>query len=131
MTELELPDGQGFEMLAASLRADSADLPAFLEVLAAKLDDALPGLVTVKRSGGIFAKRKPVAQIEVGLDDRRFTATVRGPVVDTFVAHEVRGVRLSGDAVPLDEWLGQLGQGLNAFARRSAVGSEALRRLLG
>jgi hypothetical protein len=128
---MEPADGQGFEMLAASLRADSADLPAFLEVLAGKLADALPGLVTVKRSGGPFAKRKPVAQIDVSLDDRRFTATVRGPLIDTFVAHEVRGVRLSGDALPLDAWLNQLGLGLNAFAQRSAVGSAALRRLLG
>jgi hypothetical protein len=127
---MEPADGQGFEMLAASLRADSADLPTFLEILAGKLADALPGLVTVKRSGGLFAKRKPVAQIDVSVDDRRFTATVRGPVVDTFVAHEVRGVRLSGDAVPLDAWLSQLGQSLNEFAERSAVGSAALRRLL-
>lgn len=130
MTELDLPDGQGFEMLAASLRADSADLPAFLEVLAAKLVDALPGMVTVKRSGGLFAKRKPVAQIDVSVDDRRYTATVRGPVIDTFVAHEVRGVRLSGDAVALELWVSQLGQSLDAFAQRSATGSEALRRLL-
>ncbi|MDX6229715.1 MAG: hypothetical protein QOI76_3105 [Frankiales bacterium] len=127
---MEPADGQGFEMLAASLRADNADLPTFLEILAGKLADALPGLVTVKRSGGLFAKRKPVAQIDVSVDDRRFTATVRGPVVDTFVAHEVRGVRLSGDAVPLDAWLSQLGQSLNEFAERSAVGSAALRRLL-
>ncbi len=127
---MAVPDGQGFELLAASLRADSADLPGFLEVLAVKLADALPGMVTVKRSGGLFAKRKPVAQIDVGLDDRRFTAAVRGPVVETFVAHEVRGVRLSGDAVPLDVWLGQLGQSLDAYAQRSAIGSDALRRLL-
>jgi hypothetical protein len=127
---MEPADGQRFEMLAASLRSDSADLPAFLEILAVKLGDALPGLVTVRRSGGLFAKRKPVAQIEVSLDDRRFTATVRGPVVETFVAHEVRGVRLSGDAVPLDAWLSQLGQSLTEFAQRSAVGSDALRRLL-
>ena len=124
-------DGQRFELVAASLRADSADLPAFLEVLAGKLSDALPGLVQVKRSGGMFARTKPVAQIDVSLDDRRYTATVRGPVVDTFVAHEVRGVRLSGDQVPLDTWITELGQGLEVFARRSAVGSEALRRLLG
>jgi hypothetical protein len=131
VTELDLPDGQGFEMLAASLRADSADLPAFLEILAVKLADALPGLVTVKRSGGMFAKRKPVASIDVSLDDRRFTATARGPVIDTFIAHEVRGVRLSGDSVPLEAWLTEMGNSLDGYARRSAAGSAALRRLLG
>jgi hypothetical protein len=127
---MQLPGGQGFEMLAASLRADSSDLPTFLEVLAGKLADALPGLVTVKRSGGLFAKRKPVASIDVSLDDRRYTATVRGPLIDAFIAHEVRGVRLSGDAVDLETWLTQMSNSLDAFARRSATGSEALRRLL-
>jgi len=128
---MQLPDGQGFELLAASLRADTADLPSFLEALAAKLADALPGMVTVKRSGGLFAKNHPVAQIDVSLDDYRYTATVRGPMIDTFIAHEVRGVRLSGDAVPLDEWITQMGAGLDAYAQRSAMGSAALRRLLG
>jgi hypothetical protein len=128
---MAVPDGQGFELLAASLRADSADLPAFLEVLAGKLADALPGMVTVKRSGGLFAKRKPVQQIDVSIGDRRYTALVRGPVVETSVAHEVRGVRLSGDPLPLDAWLNQLGQSLDAFAQESAAGSQALRRLLG
>jgi hypothetical protein len=130
---MELPDGpdpQQFEMLAASMRADTVDLPAFLEALAIKLADALPGLVSVKRSGGVFAKRKPVSQIDVSLDDRRYTASVRGPMIETFVAHEVRGVRLSGDVVALDVWLSELGNGLDAYAKRSAAGSAALRRLL-
>jgi hypothetical protein len=131
VSEIQPFEPQGFDMLAASLRADSADLPSFLEALAAKLADALPGMVTVKRSGGLFAKNHPVAQIDVSLDDHRYTASVRGPMIETSIAHEVRGVRLSGDAVPLDEWITQMGAGLDAYAQRSALGSAALRRLLG
>lgn len=123
--------GQGFELVAASVRADSADLPTFLEVLASKLSEALPGMVVVKRSGGLFARNKPVSQIDVTVDDHRYTAVVRGPALDTSVAHEVRGVRLSGDQLPLDAWIAELGRSLEAFAQRSAVTSEALRRLLG
>jgi hypothetical protein len=131
MQPVDGSDGQGFELVAASIRADSADLPAFLEVLAVKLADALPGMVVVKRSGGLFARNRPVSQIDVTIDDHRYTATVRGPVLDTSVAHEVRGVRLSGEQVPLETWIADLGRALDAFARRSAVTSEALRRLLG
>lgn len=131
MQPLDGSDPQGFELVAASIRADSADLPAFLEVLAVKLADALPGMVAVKRSGGVFSRNRPVAQIDVTIDDHRYTAAVRGPVLDTSVAHEVRGVRLSGEQVPLETWIAELGRGLDAFARRSAVSSEALRRLLG
>ncbi len=131
MSELELPDdGQSFDLMAASLRADSADLPAFLDVLAGKLTDALPGMVTVKRSGGMFSKSKPVSQIEVSLDDRRYSLNVNGPRVHASVAHEVRGVRLSGEDVPLDTWLTELGNGLNSFAAEHASGAAALRRLL-
>ena len=128
---MEAFDPAGFDLLAASLRADSVDLPTFLEALAVKLADALPGMVSVRRSGGMFAKKHPVQQIEVSLDDRRYSATVRGAMLDTFIAHEVRGVRLSGDAVPLDAWITQMGAGLDAYAQRSAMGSAALRRLLG
>jgi len=36
-------EAEDFEMVAASLRADSADLRTFVEALAAKLEGALPG----------------------------------------------------------------------------------------
>ena len=79
MQPLDGSDPQGFELVAASIRADSADLPAFLEVLAVKLADALPGMVVVKRGGGVFSRNRPVSQIDVALDDHRYTAAVRGP----------------------------------------------------
>ena len=37
----------GFELVAASLRADATDLAAFVEALAVKLEGALPGSVRV------------------------------------------------------------------------------------
>ena len=36
---------EDFETVAASLRADAADLPSFIEALAVKLEGALPGRV--------------------------------------------------------------------------------------
>ena len=123
-------DPQGFDMLAASLRADTADLPSFLEAWPPSSPTRCQAWSTVKRSGGLFAKSHPVAQIDVSLDDHRYTAAMRGPMIDTSIAHEVRGVRLSGDAVPLDAWITQMGASLDAYAQRSAMGSAALRRLL-
>ena len=41
----------GFELVAASLRADATDLAAFVEALAVKLEGALPGSVRVERRG--------------------------------------------------------------------------------
>ena len=45
-----------FDMVAAGLRADAADLDAFVEALAVKLEGALPGRVTIARQGGLFSR---------------------------------------------------------------------------
>jgi hypothetical protein len=37
------------DLLAASLRADASDLGAFVEALAVKLEEAVPGAVRVER----------------------------------------------------------------------------------
>jgi hypothetical protein len=49
-------DALSFDLLAASMRADAADLHTFLEVLAAKLESALPGRVTVRRRAGLLLR---------------------------------------------------------------------------
>ena len=47
----EASDGEGgFELLAASLRSSGGDLESFVEVLADKLERALPGRVVVERA---------------------------------------------------------------------------------
>src|SRR2546423_181318 len=49
----------GFELVAASLRADATDLAAFVEALAVKLEGALPGSVRVeRRGGGLFSREE-------------------------------------------------------------------------
>ena len=60
------------DLLAASLRADSGDLDAFVEALAVKLEAALPGQVEVERRGGLLGGRKRVRRIEVTLGDQRY-----------------------------------------------------------
>jgi len=47
-----------FDMVAAGLRADAADLDAFVEALAVKLEGALPGRVAIARHGGLFSRSK-------------------------------------------------------------------------
>ena len=59
------------DLLAASLRADAADTGAFVEGLAAKLEETLPGRVNVKRArSGLFGP-KLVKEIAVDAGDER------------------------------------------------------------
>src|SRR5262245_58954256 len=96
----------GFELLAASLRASSGDLTTFVEVLADKLERALPGRVVVERRAvRRFSREKRVVRVELGLGDDRFIAVVRGGALETRCARAVRGVVLKSELVPLDGWL--------------------------
>ena len=62
-----------FDMVAAGLRADAADLDAFVEALAVKLEGALPGRVTIARQGGLFSRSKRVREISVDMGECRYS----------------------------------------------------------
>ena len=57
--------GQDLDLITASLRADANDMSTFIEVLAAKLEDAIPGLVRVTRMRGRLFGAKQVGRITV------------------------------------------------------------------
>jgi len=128
---LGVREGGGFELLAASLRSSGSDLGVFVEVLADKLEQALPGRVVVERRGlRRFSKEKRVARIEVSLGDNRYTVLARGGVLETRCAKVVRGVVLKSEVLPLAGWLEALGRELAVEAEASEQSRLALDQLL-
>lgn len=124
-------DEGGFELLAASLRASSGDLKTFVEVLADKLEQALPGRVAVERRAvRRFSKEKRVARIELALGDNRYIAVAQGGALETRCAKAVRGVVLKSDVLPLDAWLEALAGELAIEAEASEQSRLALEQLL-
>lgn len=121
----------GFDLVAASLRADAADEKTFLEVLAQKMQEALPGGVEVRREGGLFRKEHPVAEIVLTLGDWIFRLErSRGGRLIAERSHVVRGVVLSSERVDTDEWIASLTHALVESSQHSGVAAEALRRFL-
>lgn len=124
-----------FEMVAAALRQDSADVTTYANVLTGTLADALPpGCVTVERertmSDRLRGRDGDPSRIVVRLGERTlFLATAHGrPVAE--IHHEVRGVVLSRDQVALDVWIEALARELITQADADARAAEALRRLI-
>ena len=119
------------DLLAASMRADSGDVGAFVEGLATKLEDVLPGRVKVQRGRRGLVGPKLVRTILVDAGGQRLELMRGGGD-----AIETRRARLSGGIVlktePLDteEWLAALGESLAAEADRSERTRQALERLL-
>jgi hypothetical protein len=118
------------DLLAASLRADTADLGAFVEALAAKLEEAVPRAVRVERKrDGMFGP-KVVREISLDAGDRRLQLRAEHGNVQCRCARLSGGIVLKSEDLQTDEWLTVLSEALADQARSSATTREALERLL-
>jgi hypothetical protein len=119
------------DSLAASLRADSGDLGAFVEGLAAKLEDVLPGRVRVTRGRRGMLGPKIVRRIAVDAGDQRLELLRSdGDAIETRRSRLSGGIVLKSESLDTDAWLGALGEALTAEAERSEQTRQALERLL-
>ena len=118
------------DLLAASLRADSSDLRAFVEGLATKLEEAVPGRVRIdRRRSGMFGP-KEVQSVAVDLGDRRLELRTERGTVQTRCSRLSGGIVLKNEVLETDEWLAALSEALAAEAKRSETTRKALERLL-
>jgi len=119
------------DLLAASLRADSGDLGAFVEGLARKLEDVLPGRVTVQRNRrGMFG---PKIVRKIALDagpERLELLRSEDDVIETRRARLSGGIVLKTEQLDTEAWMSVLGTALAAEAQRSAQTRQAIERLL-
>ncbi len=122
--------GVDLDLLAASLRADSSDLSAFVESMATKLEEAVPARVRVeRRRAGMFGP-KTVRSLSVDLADRRLELRADGGSVQTRCARLSGGIVLKNEELEIDAWLATLSEALAAEASRSEATRRALERLL-
>ncbi len=119
-----------FDLLAASIRADTADLRGFMEAFALKMSEALPGRVKVERESGLFSKNPRVRLIRIDLDDRRYELVQGKGGLECHEAHRVRDVILKTQTVPIDDWIDTLSRHLVAHAEQSARVRQVLQDML-
>ncbi len=123
-------------LLAAALRADTADLVTYERVLVTSLADTLPpGCLEVDRdrslSDRLAGREGSPRAIRVLLGEETLELTMRkGRLVGT-IGRSVRGVAISRREVPLGEWTTSFATALSAFAKENLEARTALERLLG
>ena len=133
MTEPD--ESLSLEMVTAALRMDSADVAVYTRVLTQSLSEALPAdYVTVERersmSDRMHGRPGEISRIVIRLGDQVMTLAVRKGQPVAEICREVRGVVLSRESVPLQQWAGTLASALVAHAESNAKAAEALRRLV-
>jgi len=119
-----------FDMLAASLRADAADLKTFLEVLANKLSGALPNMVRVEREGGLFKKEHAVQSIRIQIEEHGYEIRRAAGGLEARLNHQVRGIVLKNEVMRLDQWIEALSAHLTKHVESSASARNALDQLV-
>ncbi len=118
--------GPDFDLIAASIRSDAGDLRTFLNVVAVKLEGALPGHVTVERQGGLFTKDHPVRLVRVAFGDHRYEMEwVNGEVEARLATGGSPAARL-----PLERCLELLSEDLVGEARSGTHAKAAMDSLL-
>jgi hypothetical protein len=137
VTEPAVPDSAEVDLLAAALRADSADLDVYSRVLTDSLAQALPpGMVEIEhdqsmrdrlagRPGVVRTMRIAFGEVSLELSRGRAGAPVAR------AARAVRGVVISSREITVDEWTRLLADQLAARAKDSAEARAALAKLIG
>ncbi len=133
MTEHD--DAVSLDMVTAALRADSTDVAIYARVLAQSLGEALPAdCVSVERdrtmSDRMRGRPGEVSKVAVRLGDQVMTLAVKNGQAAAEICREVRGVVLSRQPVPLQQWAAALASALVSHAESNAQAAEALRRLV-
>jgi len=122
-----------FDLAAAGLRGDGFELVTSVEVLAVKLEQALPGRARVERRGGGLLGRgeKRVRQVQVELGANRYELAVEDGRVEGFRQRQVGGIAIKREPLDPNEWIAALTADLRVEAERSAQARTALEKLLG
>jgi hypothetical protein len=128
-------DPLSLEMVTAALRVDSADVAIYARVLSKALSEALPpGYVTVERtrsmSDRVRGRPGEISKVAVRLGDQVLTLAVKDGRPAAEICREVRGVVLSRQSVPVQQWASALASALVAHAENNAQAARALRRLV-
>ena len=122
-----------FDLAAAGLRGDGAELATSVEVLANKLEQALGERARVQRSGsGLLGRgEKHVRAIRVELGPNRYELTFDRKSLAGYRERQSGGIAIKRESLPAHEWIAALTDDLRAEAERSASSRAALESLLG
>ena len=131
----EPDDALSLEMVTAALRLDSADVAVYTRVLTKSLSEALPpGYVTVERERSMSDRMRgrpgEISKVAIRLGDQLMTLEVKNGQPAAEICREVRGVVLSRQNVPLQQWASALASALVLHAENNAQAAQALRRLV-
>ena len=116
-----------FDMQAAWLRRFKTDAESNLTAFALRLKEALPELVTIHQSRGLFSRNAKTRGVTVELGQNKYSLEIDAGQLKAKIAMVVHGVVLNTKNVDPSDWFVQLA----AETRKASEHAKALSQSLG
>ena len=119
-----------FELQAAWLRRFNSDAESNLRAFALFLREALPDMVTIQESKGLFSRAAKTTGVTVELGDCRYILQIANGRLQASIAMVVRGITLNTRKVDPGEWFAKLQAATEAAAGHAQSFSQSLDRFM-
>jgi hypothetical protein len=97
-----------FDVQAAWWRRFQSDAESNLRAFALRLKEAMPELVTIQESKGLFARNAKTTGVTVDLGENRYILQIADGRLQASIAMVVRGITLNTKTIEPADWFGRL-----------------------
>jgi hypothetical protein len=115
-----------FDMQAAWLRRFKTDAESNLKAFALRLKEALPELVTIHESRGLFSRSAKTKGVTVELGEKRYGLEIDGGRLKASIAMVVHGVVLNTKNIDPSDWFVRLAEETKKASEHAQALSQSL-----
>jgi hypothetical protein len=115
-----------FDMQAAWLRRFKTDAESNLKAFALRLKEALPELVTIHESRGLFSRNAKTKGVTVELGEKRYSLEIDGGRLKASIAMVVHGVVLNTKNIDPSDWFVRLAEETKKASEHAQALSQSL-----
>jgi hypothetical protein len=119
-----------FDMQAAWLRRFNSDAQSNLRAFALFLQEAMPGMVTIQESRGLFSRNARTTGVTVDLGESRYILQIANGRLQANIAMVVRGITLNTKSIDPGDWFVRLCENTQRASEHAKSFNQSLARFM-
>ena len=119
-----------FDVQAAWWRRFQSDAESNLRAFALRLKEAMPELVTIQESKGLFSRNAKTTGVTVDLGESRYILQIANGRLQASIAMVVRGITLNTKSIDPADWFGRLAAETKKASDHAKSLSQSLTRFM-
>jgi hypothetical protein len=119
-----------FDVQAAWWRRFQSDAESNLRAFALRLKEAMPELVTIQESKGLFSRNARTTGVTVDLGENRYILQIANGRLQASIAMVVRGITLNTKSIDPADWFGSLAAETKKASDHAKSLSQSLTRFM-